>query len=353
MKTSNRKFNRTNFLTALIMLCSLSFSAVANELSWQVKQLPNEPSLRGSAMVDGKMWVTGTNKSVFISEDQGNTWLDKSVNTEQLLDFRDIEVFDKQTAIIMSVGSGKDSKLLKTTDGGDSWHLLYQNEDEQGFFDSIGFWDNQVGLLLGDPVDGYYVVKKTQDGGKTWRRIAKTKLPLLLNNEAAFAASGNTLLVGEQGKAWITTGGFSASVYVSHDWGESWQRQSVPLYQATQTAGGYGLALNHHQQLFVLGGDYQQRPKAYANIARFEKQWQLVNAGQRGLRTAMSCSERLCIATGKTGSDLSFDQGKKWQAFDNENAEQGDKGFYTLANEGEMFIAAGAKGKVGVIRVKP
>lgn len=335
-------------LIPLLATISLAFPVFAKELSWQVNQLPGAPSLRGSAMLDGKMWVTGTNNSVFVSDDQGKSWLDKSVQSEQLLDFRDIEVFDTNNAIVMSVGSGSDSKLLKTKDGGNSWQLLYQNEDAQGFFDAIDFWDQKTGLLLGDPVDGFYVIKKTDDGGKTWRRIASTKLPKFQKNEAAFAASGNTLLVGAQGKAWITTGGFSASVYVSNDWGESWQRQPVPLYQETQTAGGYGLALNYHQQIFVLGGDYQQRPKSYGNIARFDKKWLLVDAGQRGLRTAMSCSESVCIATGKTGSDRSFDQGVHWQAFDNLQAEKGDQGFYTIANEEQVFIAAGAGGKVAV-----
>ncbi|WP_286233423.1 WD40/YVTN/BNR-like repeat-containing protein [Thalassotalea sediminis] len=352
MKKSTEKHKLYNTLTCLIMTLALVFPAYGGDYDWQVNTLAKTPSLRGSALVDGKMWVTGSKGSIYTSEDGGLTWLDKSVAQHSALDFRDIEVFDQDTAIIMSVGSGDSSKLFKTQNGGDSWQLLYQNKEAEGFFDSIDFWNKQVGLLLGDPVDGFYVVKKTEDGGKTWRRITINKLPELREKEAAFAASGNTLLVGNNGKAWITTGGFSASVYVSNDWGESWQRQPVPLYQETQTAGGYGLAINAKQELFVLGGDYQQRPASYLNIARFNKIWQPVDAGKRGLRTAMSCSSSVCIATGKTGSDLSFDQGASWQTFDNKTAESGDQGFYTIANEGDIFIAAGANGKVAVAAFK-
>ncbi|MEW6989983.1 WD40/YVTN/BNR-like repeat-containing protein [Colwelliaceae bacterium 6441] len=350
--------SRINTFSFILAITSFQMTDVlaanVNDLpQWQHHQFVGKPSLRGSAIVGNSMWVTGSNNGVFVSQNGGKTWTDKSVNAAIKTDFRDIELFDKQTAIVMGVGSGKTSALYKTKDGGNSWHLLYQNMDEKGFFDSIAFWDEKTGLLLGDPVDGYYVVKKTQDGGKTWRRIKQNKLPPFLDKEAAFAASGNTLIVGKKGKAYLTTGGFSASVYVSDDYGESWQRQSVPLYQATQTAGGYGLALNHQGQPFVLGGDYQQRPKKYSNIATLiEGEWQQVQAGENGLRTAMSCQTNLCIATGKTSSDISFNHGKTWQELSNAHGEINDRGFYTIASDADVFLAAGTDGKVGVLSLK-
>lgn len=320
---------------------------------WQHHQMKGNPSLRGAAILNQSLWVTGSNNSVFVSQDGGKTWLDKSVKSTTKTDFRDIEIFDHKTAIVMGVGSGQSSMLYKTTDGGDNWHLLYQNTDEHGFFDSIGFWDKKTGLLLGDPVDGYYVVKKTENGGKTWRRIAKHKLPKMLAKEAAFAASGNTLITGENGKAYITTGGFSASVYSSDDYGETWQRHAVPLFQETQTAGGYGLALNHLGQPFVLGGDYEQRPKQYANMATLlNGNWQKVASGENGLKTAMSCQGNICISTGKTSTDISFNAGSHWQHFSIEQLSEGDKGFYTLASDNFVFLAAGANGKVGVLSFK-
>ncbi len=317
---------------------------------WQNITLNENLSFRGSAVFQNTLWVTGSKNSVYVSFDAGQTWHDKSVQAELITDFRDVEVFDQQTAIVMGVGSGQQSILYKTIDGGDSWHSLYQNTDKEGFFDAIDFWDRDNGLLMGDPVDGFYVVKRTSDGGKTWQRVEEQNLPKIREKEAAFAASGNTLIVGKQGKAYLTTGGFSASVYISDDYGTSWQRQSVPLYTETQTAGGYGLALNHQQQLFVVGGDYLQRPASYANMASLiDGKWQAIDAGQRGLRTAMSCQGNLCIATGKTSSDISYNGGKSWIPLANESAKAGDKGFYTLASDHQLFLAAGADGKVGVL----
>jgi photosystem II stability/assembly factor-like uncharacterized protein len=341
-------------LNILVLPLTHAFATTRIDLSpWKNMTMIGKPSLRGSAIMGDSMWVTGSNNSVFVSQDGGKTWLDKSVASKIKTGFRDIELFDSQTAIVMGVGNGESSVLYKTIDGGSNWHLLYQNSDEKGFFDSIAFWDKNNGLLLGDPVDGYYVVKKTVDGGKTWRRIAKSKLPKLLDKESAFAASGNTMIVGKQGKAYVTTGGFSASVYLSKDYGENWQRHSVPLYNETQTAGGYGLATNHAGQPFVLGGDYLERSMQYPNIATFsDGVWKVVDAGERGLRTAMSCQETLCIATGKTSTDISYNAGETWSTLPMDSSQADEGGFYTLASNNMVFLAAGAEGKVTVLKFK-
>jgi photosystem II stability/assembly factor-like uncharacterized protein len=332
----------------------VTFASLTIDLpSWQLQQMKGNPSLRGAAILKDSLWVTGSNNSVFVSQDGGKTWHDKSVKSTINSAFRDITLFNSHTAIVMGIGSGESSTLYKTTDGGNNWNLLYQNTDEHGFFDSIGFWDRKKGLLLGDPVDGYYVVKKTEDGGKTWRRIAKNKLPKMLDKEVAFAASGYTLITGKKGKAYITTGGFSASVYISDDYGETWQRDAVPLFQETQSAGGYGLALNHNGQPFVLGGDYDQRSKKYSNIATLVNGiWKKVDAGENGLRTAMSCQGNICISTGKTSSDISFNAGSHWQLFPSQQSVIDDNGFYTIDSDEFIFLAAGAKGKVGILSFK-
>ena len=354
VNTSSRKLFQMCFVFLLFIAVNMPTIVHAQLTPWQRGDIAKKVSLRGSAVYQDSLWITGSENAVYVSQDAGKTWLDRSVIAKVNTDFRDIALFDHNTAIVMGVGEGAQSVLYKTIDAGITWQLLLQNEDAKGFYDSIAFWNNTTGLLLGDPVDGFYVIKKTEDAGRTWRRIARLKLPKILPKEAAFAASGNTLITGENGQAWLTTGGFTASVYYSSDWGESWLRQSVPLFQQTQTAGGYALALNSQQQVFVLGGDYLQRPASYANIATFlDKQWQPIDAGQRGLRTAMSCSENICIASGKTGSDISTDSGQHWQAFDDTSSEINDQGFYTIASHNGLFLAAGAQGKVAIYRTNP
>lgn len=327
---------------------------------WQAIHLPSQAEFRGSAIFKKSMWITGSKNSVFVSQDGGKTWQDKSLlNNEVVTEFRDIAVFDEKTAIIMGAGNGEKSALFKTVNGGKSWQKILQNTDKKDFFNSIAFWNKQQGLLLGDPVDGYFVIKKTLDGGKSWQRIEQGRIPALNKDEIAFAASGNSLIVGENGKAWFTTGGKSAWVYTSNDYGTTWQRSAVPLFNQTQTAGGYALALNNSQQLFALGGDYLNRSGQYANIASLNQgKWQAVNAGQKGLRTAMSCQRRVCILTGSTDSDISFDAGKSWFALSNASsstdhkAKKHSRGFYTITSENNVFLAAGTQGKVAILSLK-
>ncbi len=325
-------------------------------IKWTHSQISNKASLRGTAVKQSSLWVTGSDNSVFVSLDAGKTWQDKSVAEKLKRDFRDIELFDAKTAIVMGAGSGKLSTLYKTTDGGNNWQVLYQNTDELGFFNSIAFWNEKQGLLLGDPIDGYYVIKKTTDGGKTWRRITINNLPSILSKESAFAASGNSIIVGSNGKAWIATGGFSASVYISNDYGETWLRDSVPLYKDTQTSGGYSVALNHLEQPFVVGGDYLKRQMEYPNIARrTNEEWEAIKTSGIGLRTAMSCQSNICLATGKTATDISFDAGNTWQklaAQQSKNSTELTHGFYSLASDSKVFLAAGANGTVAVLSLK-
>ncbi|WP_346836795.1 hypothetical protein [Microbulbifer sp. SAOS-129_SWC] len=336
----------------LFCLLFFSLSVGAAELPrWQLSTLPKAASLRGSAVGAHSLWVSGTDNTVFRSTDRGVTWRDVSVAAQPVTDFRDIQLFDDNTAIVMGVGSGSQSRLYLTEDGGGSWKLLYENPDAQGFFDSIAFWDRQHGLLLGDPVNGYYTVAATRDGGRTWQRIGKKALPPILDHEAAFAASGNTLISGEKGRAWFTTGGFAASVYSSDDYGRSWQRSAVPLHRQTQTSGGYAMARNNAGDLFVMGGDYQNRPGQYNNLARLPAAdrntaaaWQVADNGGRGLRTAMACVGQACIASGKTASDISLDAGTSWQPLPG-------TGFYTLAAGDSVILGAGAEGRVGVIEM--
>ena len=51
----------------------------------------------------------------------------------QDLDFRGIQAFDENTAIVMSTGKGNFCRLYKTTDGCKSWRLIFTNPDPDGF----------------------------------------------------------------------------------------------------------------------------------------------------------------------------------------------------------------------------
>ena len=136
--------------------------------------------------------------------DGGEHWVNVSVPDAKALDFRDVEGFDANTAVVLSIGPGEVSRVYRTEDGGKSWKLALKNDDKRAFFDCMVF-DGQSGWMLGDPVDGRYQVRETTDGGRTW--ALQRNGPEALKDEAAFAASGTCIARGTKGQLYIAGGG--------------------------------------------------------------------------------------------------------------------------------------------------
>src|SRR5580692_10939845 len=168
-------------------------------------------SLRGIHNVGGGVaWASGTNGTVLRTEDGGYLWQTCTIPPgAEKLDFRGIQAFDRNTAIVMSSGKGDISRLYKTTDGCRTWKLILTNPDPEGFWDAIQFTANhETGLLYGDPVEGQFVEFSTSDFGEHWLR--STNAPSAREGESLFAASNSSLLY-QAGKALIVTGGPSGS----------------------------------------------------------------------------------------------------------------------------------------------
>ncbi|HET9432593.1 MAG TPA: hypothetical protein VFO37_02495, partial [Chitinophagaceae bacterium] len=84
-------------------------------------------SLRGLSVVNNNVvWVSGSNGMVGKSSNAGKNWKWMVVKGFEENDFRDIEAFDANTAIIMSIADP--AYILKTTDGGETWKVVYQNK---------------------------------------------------------------------------------------------------------------------------------------------------------------------------------------------------------------------------------
>lgn len=126
----------------------------AAQAQWQIQDSHTTADLRGIDNVGGGVaWTSGTNGTVLRTEDGGYLWQTCTVPPgAEHLDFRGIQAFDANTAIVMSSGKGDLSRLYKTTDGCQTWTLMLKNTDPEGFFDAFAFWDRQHGFLLGDPV---------------------------------------------------------------------------------------------------------------------------------------------------------------------------------------------------------
>src|SRR5579871_3532925 len=106
-------------------------------------------SFRGlQAVSDLEVWASGTNGTYLHTTDGGAHWIVRQVPGAESLDFRGIAAIDSSTVFLMSIGSGDQSRVYKTTDAGEHWALLFRQPDPKGFFDAIAFWDASHGIIV-------------------------------------------------------------------------------------------------------------------------------------------------------------------------------------------------------------
>ncbi|MCK8491527.1 oxidoreductase [Spirosoma sp. RP8] len=337
-----------------ILSCLAYFTvAFSTFAQWQPQLVQTDASFRAVSVASPDIaWIGGTKGTFVRTTDGGKTWQTGTVPDAQACDFRDVQAVDEQTAYLMSAGPAEkgQARIYKTTNGGQTWSLLYQTQQQGVFFDGIDFWDKQHGIVLSDPIDGKWFILTTDDGGQTWKQVPAGNLPPMQPNEAAFAASGTSLIVQGKRDAWIVSGGgTNGRVFHSKDRGQTWTVTNTPL-PAGEATGLFGARFFSEKAGVVVGGNYkqEQQPGPNAAITRDGGQsWQLLApTNPPGLKEAVALipGDRL-LAVGPSGTSLSADQGQTWQKLDND-------GFHSLACAKGTCYAVGAKGKIAVQRFK-
>src|ERR1041385_1730348 len=110
------------FSILLFLLSGLTFISSAQTI--EPLTSGQAVSIRGLCPVnDEVVWVSGSHGTVGRSLDGGKTWQWTIVKGFEKTDFRDIEAFNAQTAIIM--GIAEPAMILKTIDGGASWKVVF------------------------------------------------------------------------------------------------------------------------------------------------------------------------------------------------------------------------------------
>jgi hypothetical protein len=255
------------------------------QVIWQMQDSGTTAGLRGIDSVDGMVaWASGTGGTVLKTTDGGAHWLKCAIPDADkdgaTLDFRGVQGWDAQTAIVMASGAGDKSRLYKSTDGCKSWVFLFRNEDRDGFWDSFSVNGKQI-MILGDPVDATFVIEGSEDGGATWKR--DDGLPPSRGNEAAFAASNSALFVDwEDGIELFGTGGLGGSrIFTSCDPctkkpfdRNSWYAQPTSLFGRGQSVGIFSIAarLSGPPVFFVaVGGDHSKPDQV--GLADYSQKW--------------------------------------------------------------------------------
>jgi len=218
-------------------------------------------SLRGLSIVNEKtVWASGTDGTVIRTTDGGKNWAVISIPGAEKLDFRGIQAFDANTAMIISSGPAEkdQARIYRTADGGQHWTQVFEQKTPGVFFDAIAFWDRESGIVLSDPVDGHFALFTTSDGGSSWKQIRTASLPPALPNEGAFAASNSCLAVQGNADVWFATGGASvARVFHSVNRGKTWTVAETPMHPKNSSSGIFSLVFVNSREGVAVGGDYQ------------------------------------------------------------------------------------------------
>ena len=273
-----------------------------------------ESSFRGLSVVNQKVvWVSGTGGTVLRTIDGGKNWENISVPNMEKIDFRDVEGFNKNIAIVMGIASP--ARFYKTTNGGQNWKLVHFDDREGVFFDGMSFWNKNDGIAFSDPVDGQHLLIRTTDGSDTWHEIPKVGFPHKLNPEFGFAASGTGISVQGRKTVWLGMGGVKSRVFKSEDGGMNWSVAETPVVHGGQSTGIYSVAFKNKKVGISVGGDYTNQSikntMAYTNDGGAT--WHLPEKQTHQYRECVAHYRgNIFFAVGPSGFDMTTDNGKNW-----------------------------------------
>lgn len=333
-----------------IVFVALASTAGAQS-PWEPLQVETTASFRGLSVVNDRVvWASGTRGTVIHSVDGGTTWRANSVPGAATMDLRAVHARSAQVAHVAATAG----RIWRTTDGGRTWSLRYHSPDTTMFLDALAFFDDRHGLALGDPMGGRFVVLVTRDGGESWSEAADASRPAAMDGEAAFAASGTSLVVAGTRFGWLGSGGSLARVFRTVDAGVTWNVSPSAIPARAGSGGVFSVAFADPMHGIVVGGDYE-RPDSSQGTAALTSDggmtWQPASLFPRGYRSGVAFrrvnkDDLIAVAVGTTGSDVSRDGGRTWSPLDGTafNAVQ-------FAPSGVAF-AVGARGRIARLTIR-
>jgi len=339
----------------LLLLLSIFTQASAPAL-WAVKTSGLDTNLRGVSAVSGVdsdgnrirvIWACGSNGVILKSINDGADWTILHARGGEKLDFRGIQAFGANTAYVISIGDGENSRIYKTTDGGANWSLQFTDSRKEFFLDDIVCISEKHCFVAGDPIDGKLFLASTEDG-EHWKELPRDSMPAALQGEGAFAASSTTLAIANKKDIYIGTGGPAARVFHSPDLGKTWTVVNTPILAGEASQGIFSI-LPVENSLLVVGGDYKvlkSAEKAAASSSDGGATWKLSDQPPGGFRSGLAyVGAATFIAVGPSGEDITSDSGAHWRA-------SGTLNLNAVTTLGPEVWAVGEKGAVAVMHYR-
>ncbi|NML22502.1 oxidoreductase [Pseudoflavitalea sp. G-6-1-2] len=294
---------RIRLLVASLLLSCSVFSQTIETVATGVKS-----SMRGlSVLNDNIVWVSGSGGTVGRSLDGGKTWNWITVPGFEKREFRDIEAFDENTAVIIAVA--EPGNILKTTDGGKTWTTVFTDTTKGVFLDAMDFSDAKNGIVVGDPINGQVYLRVTKDGGNSWAPYKGDAINVQ-KGEAFFAASGTNIILQGKDKFIAVSGGTISRLL------QPGSAVELPMAKGKETTGAYSFAI-YKDQVAVVGGDYMAPKETAGNCVMFKLSqpgsFRTPVAPPSGYMSGVefiAAGQLICCGT--TGVDISGDIGMHW-----------------------------------------
>ncbi|WP_407651317.1 WD40/YVTN/BNR-like repeat-containing protein [Denitrificimonas halotolerans] len=241
-----------------------------------------------------RLVVVGDRGHILYSDNEGKSWLQARVPTQQLLTA--VHFVDDRHGWAV----GHDTLILSTRDGGATWIRQYDNLEAESPLLDIWFKDLNQGYAVG----AYGMLLETRNGGQEWHRIDEK-----LGNEDAFHLNAITAV----GNAGIFIVGEMGVMFRSTDWGETWEALEEP-YQGSL----FGVVAGSESNTLVV---YGLRGHVFRSTD-FGESWEevtVLNEGARlqfGLAGSAVSDKGDILIVGHGGSLLrSHDEGKSFEVF--------------------------------------
>jgi hypothetical protein len=331
-----------HFILFILFTCFLS---VSKAQKIEVLTSGTKTSLRGLSVVnDNIIWASGSDGQVAKSIDGGRNFQWITVTGYEQRDFRDIEAFDENTALILAVA--EPAIILKTKDGGKTWKEVFHNATKGMFLDAMDFVDDGNGIVVGDPINNKLFIATTGNYGDKWRPLKTEENPYTaMEGEAFFAASGSNVKVianNKQASIFFVTGGKKSRLFFMGS------PVDLNIIQGKDSQGANSIAVGPTMNKFVVaGGDFSNDTATKNNIQIFTVNNEqilspTVQTPPHGYRSCVSfiTKDRL-ICCGTTGIDISNDGGLNWQLISTESYNVCMK-----AKKGNTVFLAGKDGRV-------
>lgn len=329
----------------LVLLLALPAMLKAQQIS--ILDSSKKISIRGLSVVDNKVaWISGSKGTVGLSTDGGQSWIYTVVEGFEDRDFRDIEAFDKNTAVIIAIA--EPAVILRTTDGGKQWKRVYENNFKGMFLDAMEFWNERSGIVLGDPINGRFFIARTFDGGNSWQDVPFENLPVADSGEACFAASGTNIRARDLDEACFVTGGLRSRLF--------WKGNpiDIPIVQGKETTGANSVAVLDWKRrkggntIYIVGGDFASDSASAGNSAYSNdggQTWQLPRTRPLGYKSSVEYIDKdRLVACGTSGVDISDDGGITWR-----NISRTSYHVVRKSKKGKAIFLAGSNGKIAKI----